>query len=71
VDEFTSTGEVTVRPEDSPSLSELTGYLYFKRNVAGVQREWWCHRLGCEAWFTAERDTRTNEVLATEAASRR
>ena len=50
VDEFTCTGEVTVRPKS-------------------VQREWWCHRNGCEAWFTAERDTRTNEVLSIEVPS--
>jgi sarcosine oxidase delta subunit len=31
-----------------------------------VQREWWYHRQGCEIWFQAERDTRTNEVLRTE-----
>jgi sarcosine oxidase delta subunit len=31
-----------------------------------VQREWWYHRLGCEVWFQAERDTRTNEVLSVE-----
>ncbi|MBA2512964.1 MAG: sarcosine oxidase subunit delta, partial [Solirubrobacterales bacterium] len=31
--------------------------------VAGVQREWWFHRFGCEQWFQAERDTRTNAVL--------
>jgi sarcosine oxidase subunit delta len=65
VAEFTSTGEVTVRPTESPSLSELTSYLYFRRNVAGVQREWWYHRLGCEEWFQAERDTCTNEVHRT------
>jgi sarcosine oxidase subunit delta len=40
VDEFTCAGEVTVRPKTSPSLRELTSYLYLKRNVAGVQREW-------------------------------
>ncbi len=40
-------------------------YLYFRRNVAGVQREWWFHRVGCERWFRAERDTRANEVLHT------
>jgi sarcosine oxidase subunit delta len=40
--------------------------VYFRRNVAGVQREWWYHRFGCEIWFLAERDTRTNEVLKTE-----
>jgi sarcosine oxidase subunit delta len=37
--------------------------VYFRDNVAGVQREWWQHRTGCGEWFLAERDTRTNEVL--------
>lgn len=68
VDEFTCAGEVTVRPKGSPSFRELTSYLYFRRNVAGLQPEWWAHRLGCEAWFQAERDTRTNEVLRTWVA---
>jgi sarcosine oxidase delta subunit len=40
--------------------------MYFRGNVAGVQREWWYHRVGCGLWFLAERDTRTNEVLRTE-----
>jgi methylglutamate dehydrogenase subunit B len=66
VEEFSCAGEVTRRPSKSPSLRELTSYLYFRRNVAGVQREWWYHSLGCEVWFQAERDTRTNEVLTTE-----
>jgi methylglutamate dehydrogenase subunit B len=66
VNEFTCAGEVTVRPKRSPSLRELCEYVYFRRNVAGVQREWWYHRFGCEVWFQAERDTRTNEVLLTE-----
>ena len=56
-------GEVTRRPTGSPSLRELTEYVYFRDNVAGVQREWWQHRTGCGEWFLAERDTRTNEVL--------
>jgi heterotetrameric sarcosine oxidase delta subunit len=68
VDEFTCAGEVTVRPKGSPSFRELTSYLYFRRNAAGLQREWWAHRLGCEAWFQAERDTRTNEVRRTWVA---
>ena len=73
VNEFSCAGEVTVRPKSSPSLRELTSYIYFRRNVAGVQREWWYHRAGCRAWFQAERDTRTNEVQWTalpEAAPR-
>jgi sarcosine oxidase, subunit delta len=68
VNEFSCAGEVTVRPKSSPSLRELTRYIYFRRNVAGLQREWWYHRQGCEIWFQAERDTRTNEVLLTEIA---
>jgi heterotetrameric sarcosine oxidase delta subunit len=66
VNEFAYQGEITTRPQESPSVRELTSYLYFRRNVAGVQREWWFHRLGCQAWFHAERDTRTNEILLTE-----
>ncbi len=65
VDEFSCTGEVTVRPKSSPTPRELRSYLYFRRNAAGPQREWWYHRDGCELWFQAERDTRTNEVLRT------
>ena len=62
VDEFAYFGEVTKRPGPSPSLRELTEYVYFRDNVAGLQREWWQHRLGCGEWLLAERDTRTNEV---------
>jgi heterotetrameric sarcosine oxidase delta subunit len=68
VNEFTCAGEVSDRPLDGPSSRELYSYLYFRRNVAGVQREWWFHRFGCKLWFFAERDTRTNEVLKTDAA---
>jgi heterotetrameric sarcosine oxidase delta subunit len=71
VNEFVCAGEVTTRPKQSPTLEELTAYLYFRKNVAGVQREWWYHRFGCELWFQAERDTRTNEVLSTELVGRR
>ena len=66
VNEFRYQGEVTRRPRSSPTLQGLTDYVYFRDNVAGVQREWWYHRQGCELWFVAERDTRTNAVLRTE-----
>ena len=66
VNEFAYAGEVTSRPKSSPTLRELTDYVYFRRNVAGVQREWWHHRHGCEVWFLAERDTRTNRVAKVE-----
>jgi sarcosine oxidase, subunit delta len=62
VTDFAFGGEVSRRPRERPTLRELGTYNYFRRNVAGVQREWWYHRSGCREWFLAERDTRTNEV---------
>jgi len=62
VDEFACFGEVTNRPNGPPTLAELTEYVYFRDNVAGLQREWWQHRAGCAEWFLATRDTRTNAV---------
>src|SRR6185503_242710 len=64
VNDFAFGGEVSARPKSRPTFRELNTYNYFRRNVAGVQREWWFHRSGCRAWFIAERDTRTNEVLS-------
>ena len=62
VTDFGYGGEISARPKSKPAWRELNAYNYFRRNVAGVQREWWFHRSGCRAWFVAERDTRTNEV---------
>ena len=65
VTDFACGGEVSSRPAQRPEPRELNAYLYLRRNAAGVQREWWYHRSGCHAWFLAERDTRTNDVLWT------
>ena len=62
VTDFGFGGELSKRPAARPSPRELNAYVYFRRNVAGVQREWWHHRSGCRAWVLAERDTRTNRV---------
>jgi heterotetrameric sarcosine oxidase delta subunit len=62
VADFGFGGEMSGRPSGEVTPRELNSYLYLRRNVAGVQREWWVHRSGCRAWFLAERDTRTNEV---------
>ncbi|MDW5594070.1 sarcosine oxidase subunit delta [Conexibacter stalactiti] len=63
VADFGFGGEVSPRPASRPeSLRALAASAYFRRNVAGVQREWWVHRSGCGQWFLAERDTRTNDV---------
>jgi len=69
VNEFVYAGEVSLRPRETPSLGKLAAYVYLRRNVAGIQREWWFHRFGCELWFQAERDTRTNEVVTTEVVA--
>jgi sarcosine oxidase subunit delta len=71
VDEFTWGGELTARPAPGCDDRELFETLYMRRNVAGPQREWWFHAAGCREWFTAERDTRTNEVLAVARPERR
>lgn len=63
VADFAFGGELSSRPREAPTLRELCEYNYFRRNVAGVQREWWYHRSGCRTWFHAERDTRTNQVF--------
>lgn len=68
VTDFGFGGELSSRPKEQPSFRELNTYNYFRRNVAGVQREWWFHRSGCRAWFIAERDTTTNEVTFTARA---
>jgi heterotetrameric sarcosine oxidase delta subunit len=65
VTDFGYGGEISTRPAGDPSFRELNTYNYFRRNVAGVQREWWFHRSGCRTWFIAERNTVTNEVLST------
>ena len=69
VTDFSFGGEITPRPKGRPSFRELNTYNYFRVNKAGVQREWWFHRSGCRAWFIAERNTVTNEVLFTALAS--
>lgn len=65
VTDFGFGGEISSRPPVNPSFRELNTYNYFRRNTAGVQREWWFHRSGCRAWFIAERNTSTNEVMFT------
>jgi heterotetrameric sarcosine oxidase delta subunit len=65
IDEFSYGGEVTQRVTTSEDERALFSYLYFRRNVAGAQREWQFHSSGCREWFQVERDTRDNTVLRT------
>ena len=63
--EFRFGGEFSKRPETPASEREWTGYTYMKKNIAGVEQEWWFHRLGCRKWFLALRDTRDNTLVRT------
>lgn len=63
--EFRWGGEQSQRPEPGSSQETWAQYLYMRSNAAGVQREWWYHRMGCRRWFLAVRDTRTNAVERT------
>jgi sarcosine oxidase subunit delta len=63
VSEFNFGGELVSRPEVE-TRAAWAEYLYMRRNVNGVQREWWYHT-PCGCWFVAERHTKTQEVNAT------
>jgi heterotetrameric sarcosine oxidase delta subunit len=65
VDEYSYGGEVTSRPASSDDERALFHYLYFRKNTAEVQREWWFHSSGCREWFQAERNTTDNTVIRT------
>jgi sarcosine oxidase subunit delta len=65
VGEFSFGGESNKRPAPGGTPGELARYLFFRRNVAGPQVEWWYHRDGCQQWFLARRDTRTNKIEET------
>lgn len=65
--EFRFGGEYNPRPKQplATEQDEWTNYIYMKANKLGMQKEWWYHRSGCQLWFLAERDTKTNRVSKT------
>ena len=64
VADFVFGGEVVPPAADEQTVPEGAEHVQLlpRRNLAGVQREWWYHRSGCRTWFVADRDTTTNEV---------
>lgn len=65
VHEFRFGGELTQRPTPDASQGEWSEFIYDRRNVAGVQREWWYHKFGCRKWLLVLRDTVSNNVTQT------
>ncbi|MFQ5556650.1 MAG: sarcosine oxidase subunit delta [Acidimicrobiales bacterium] len=55
-------GESQVRPDPATaSPRQWRSYLYLRRNPAGPVTEIWFCRYGCRRYFSAVRDTSTNE----------
>ncbi len=70
IQEFICAGTVEPHPDPNRcSDDEWTEFVWMEENLDGVVREWWCH-VATAYWFIAERDTVTDEILATYPADR-
>ena len=70
IQEFICAGPVEPHPDPSRcSDEEWAEFVWLEENLAGVVREWWCHA-ATSYWFIAERNTVTDEILATYPADR-
>ena len=70
IQEFVCAGPVEPHPDPNRCTDdEWAEYVWLEENVAGVVREWWCH-VATSYWFIAERNTVSDEILATYPASK-
>ena len=70
IQEFVCAGPVEPHPDPNRCTDdEWTEFVWMEENLAGVVREWWCH-VATAYWFIAERNTVTDEILATYPADR-
>jgi heterotetrameric sarcosine oxidase delta subunit len=71
VREFAYLGDATVQRPDAAApdaLERFAAYLYLRDNPAGIHRELWYHRNGCQAWLVVTRDTATHAISAATAS---
>ncbi len=69
ISEFIYGGEFEHMPDPhSSSSNEWAEYVFFDDNPAGDVIEWWCHA-PTSYWFLAQRNTVTDEIIKTYAAS--
>jgi sarcosine oxidase subunit delta len=69
ISEFVWGGEVKPTVDPSTLGSQDWGaYCFLENNTAGVVREWWCH-VPTSYWFIADRNTVTDDIIRTYAAS--
>jgi sarcosine oxidase subunit delta len=64
ISEFACLGEVRSLPDPAAGTAAWASFAFFERNPAGPVREWWIH-VPTNYVFIVERDTRTDEILAT------
>ena len=70
IQEFICAGTVEPHPDPNRcSDDEWTEFVWMEENLDGVVREWWCH-VATSYWFIAERNTVSDEILATYPADR-
>lgn len=70
VTEFRYGGSAGTRPDPGTTTPEQwRRYLYMQPNRRGWDTESWYHSAGCRRFFTAERNTATNEVRTGEATA--
>ena len=64
ISEFVCLGEFREPPSPNAPELEWARYTFIEKNPAGIVREWWLH-IATSNVFVAERDTRTDIILAT------
>lgn len=68
-DEFLCGGEVRVPPDPRVcSDAEWARHVFHRSGVPGIRKEWWCHTPS-GYWFIAERDTLSDEFIASYPAA--
>ena len=69
ISEFIYGGELVAMPDAQHSTArEWAEYVFFDDNHAGNVVEWWCHA-PTSYWFLVERNTITDEIIKTYAAT--
>ena len=64
ITEFVCLGEVKPVPGPDAGTAQWADFVFMERNAAGRVREWWLH-IATNYVFLVDRDTRTDEILAT------
>jgi sarcosine oxidase, subunit delta len=68
-DEFICGGEVRNAPDPATcGDADWARHVFHRSGVPGIKKEWWCHTPS-GYWFIAERDTTSDEFIASYPAA--